>query len=210
MKKEEIKYLAIIFFSILFLWRCTTIKIDDLKLCQEFYELNKNNSLNNLSKLSIEVRNMEFSSDINKYQIKFYFVGIYDTVKRGYIKIPVLELNYAPEKRIDALKRCDEDCKSLLKQEYNFINEQDLPKILEGFTHKVKVDFNNIQLPKQYPYTNVLEVQGEPFYGIIIFKLTDNAFVYYVSNINKFDIKYLPNTAIKLDEYWYYNIEKKR
>ena len=204
---KEVKYSSIILLIILFLLGCKTNEIDKIKLCQEFYELNKNNSMNELSKLGIEARNMEFDSELNKYRIKFYFIGVYDSTKLCYIKVPVLEPNFNKEKRLDALKRCNEDCINLLKTEYNFKNKFDSLKVLEDFTNKIMRVYNNIHLPKQYPYTSVIEVHGKPFFGIIIFKLTKNTLVYYISNTKLFNKGHLPVNSIKLDDYWYYCIE---
>jgi hypothetical protein len=184
---------------------CSSPKDDNMALAKEFYELNKNSSFGELSSLLIESRNTVYDSKNSKYQVMIYTVGVYDSLTRSYIKVPMFPVNAEKDDILKTYVDCDENCKELLRGKYSLVDDQGLLGIYEGYVKEVREMYNNIKLPKEYQYSNVLMVKGNPKLSRLSFKLTNEAEVFFVSKLDPVDTDFLKGVN-KFDEHWYYKI----
>jgi hypothetical protein len=185
---------------------CSNDDIDELKICKEFYNLNKYCSFNRFYNISIEPRTWKYDPKQNIYHPIFTSINIYDSILNDYIKLPFIDSNLVNDKSIMITNKCDEKCINYIKSKFVVNNELDLYKALENVSNTVLDDFNNIKIPSDYPNSSLIAVHGKPFIGLIVFQLFKDAFIYYISDSNTFKLEYLPANYKKFDDYWYYKI----
>ncbi len=195
--KHRYIIIFILFCFLLALSGCTE-NIDETILCNDFYELNKNRSFEELSDLSVVTRGSKYDPGINQYQFLFYVISIYDSIKPGYVSLPIFNSGFDQERRVFALEQCDYDCINILKRKYKIENEHDLLIALEDYSNKIQWAYKGILLPNYSVYASVLESTGEPYFGIISFKLTDKAVVYHVLNKAIFKKKIFTTSIYKI------------
>lgn len=195
----------IIIFIVISMVGCSSPKDDNISLVKEFYELNKNSSFSELSSLIIESRNTVYDSKSSKYQVMIYTVGVYDSLTKSYVKVPMFSADAEEEHILKSFADCDGSCKDLLRSRYNLVSDEGLLDVYKMYVKEVTEAYDSIKLPKGYVYSNVLMVKGNPKSSKLSFKLTNEAEVFFISKPSLVDANFL-NGVNKFDEHWYYKI----
>jgi hypothetical protein len=184
-----------------FLSGCSPPKGNDLDLAKEFVHLNRANSFDQLFGLHIEPRSSEYDSETKKYQLFVYYVSVYDTSKKTYVKIPVFR-DGATENEIEkSFQDCNEDCQMILQKKYGKVESQTPIDVYVSYVNTIRSSYNSIALPDDYGYSNVLRVSGRS--SSISFKLTSEIEVTYLTKVDSIKSQDLTGFT-KLDESWYY------
>jgi hypothetical protein len=188
-------------------------KIDPLKVCSEFYDLNKDvnfSGLLNVQILGIRERS-EFNDSILKYNRIPAVIGINDSISKENIKLPSFSRNADMEERKLFFARCDSSCITYLKNKYN-IHSND--SIFEFYIKEIETIYSNyyqIKVPDDLPYTNIELIGRGNFIKFVLYKNEEkkiNYRCYYVEDplFSNERLKEYFDTLPKFNEHWYYDL----
>lgn len=197
---------------VLILLSCGKPTTDDMSLCKEFWRLNKHSTFVGLHDLFIESRNTVRDSESGIYNVIYTDYSIYDTLLRCYVKFPMVDRNASRDELANAYGECDSVAIRFLKKRFEIIEERELLEEYIELTRMVLLSVDSIKLPNEYPFSNVMAIQGRPRQSIITFKLTTNSLVFFVEDKDVVLTEYweqLTRGAEKFDEHWYCRIESK-
>jgi hypothetical protein len=189
---------------------CSEKRVSPLSLCEQFYELNKNQNFEGLFDVGIggvgRVTN-EYDDQRNKYHLKFNLIAVYDTTLGDYFTIRVFRKNASLVEQDSAFQKISPKSKMLLIRKLGVTDE----KLFDSyvfFVNKIHDKYFSIKTPILYSNENVA-LQGNPSLGKFIeFKLTDNVLVYYVDDFSSLDSFWSKrfNTLKKLGDGWFCEI----
>jgi len=190
-------YNIILLFLIIFWFSsCDQKEFDEMKLCNEFYQLNKNMNFQNLFGVAIGSNrvNSKYDKSSNQYRLIFKDIGVYDYETKGYLTLPIFSSD-ASAAEIDSVYR-KIDSKVLRLIVGSDSSREDAIGVYEMFVRNIMKSYNEIRTPIWFNYENVI-VEGNPSVGaFIIFKLNPNVKVFYLSD------------STSLNNYWYNRFNK--
>lgn len=213
-KISNIKYFA--FIMCLFFVSCKSNdrKLDPLKLCSEFYELNKDLNFNGLFNMQIlGIRDYAAYNDSTpKYERIPVVIEIHDSISKEYIKLPVFSKNAELEEQKLFFARCDSAHTSYLKSKYKIDSNDDVFKFYIKEIESIYSNYSRIKVPDELAYTNIALLGSDNYIEFILYRNDEKRIrysCYFVkdtifSNDKKKDyFKKLP----RFDEHWFYKYE---
>lgn len=210
-KIGNIKYFVFIMCLLFVSCQSNERKLDPLKLCTEFYELNKDlnfDGLFNVQILGIRDHSV-FNDSTLKYSYIPFYIGINDSVSKNNIKLPVFSKNAELEEQKLFFARCDSSHTSYLKSKYKIDLNDDVFKFYIKEVESIYSNYSRIEVPDELPCTNIELLGRDNYIEFVLYENEEKRIrysCYFVkdaifSNDKRKDyFKKLP----KFDEHWYY------
>lgn len=185
-------------------------KIDSLRLCYEFYELNNNLDLNRL--LNVQILGIREYTDYNDSTLKYeripVVIGINDSISKLNIKLPVFRRNAGLEEQKLFFGRCDSLSISYLKNKYKIISDDELFKCYVKEVNCIYFDYFKVKIPSELPCGNIEIVGDGDYVKFVLYENKEeqiNIKCYYVkesSCLNEAEKKFFKG-LIRLGNNWY-------
>ncbi len=192
---------------------CSQNGAHDERLCMRFVELNRGKEFDGLYNVAKGGRRetVIYHDSINKYEYVLNAIDVYDNKSDKYLLLPLFKRDATKAEMESTYKTVSRETKLFLSEKYNLSSET---RLLESYIEYIKMiysELDNIEVPEDCSYINVL-VEGHPRTGkFITFYLSNKCKIYYVANdksLNKYWEKYFKRIN-KIDDNWYYEIINK-
>jgi len=216
----EIKTNRIIYFIFivgLFLVSCepNRQKLDPVKLCYEFYELNKDanfEGLFNVQILGIREHSELFDDSTLKYNRTPAVIIVNDSISKEYIKLPSFSRNADVRERELRFARCDSSCITYLKNKYNIHSSDSIFEFYIQEIESIYLNHYQIRVPDILPYINIESNGNGNYIEFVLYKNEEkkiNYRCYYIKDTissSNDRMKDYFNSLPKFDEHWCYDV----
>ncbi len=187
--------------------------LDPLKLCSDFYELNKDLNFNGL--FNVQVLGIrEYSEYDNKTQ-KFnripVVVGINDSISGKNIKLPVFSKNADVEEQKKFFARCDSFSIVYLMSKYRIDSRNDVLRFYIKEVETIYSNYYQIKVPDELPYANIEVIGCNNYIEFLLYKEEEENIkyrCYYIKDtiFSNERIRDYFNGLQKFNNHWYYDL----
>lgn len=207
--------MRLFFLSMIIFISCNNMpKKDSSKLCTEFYQLNKGKSFDYLFDVTIGTSRVQsiYDENLNKYDLMFKTIGIYDVEAMGYVTVPIFNSRVSESEFDSTFQNFNQQTKDLLSVKLGFGSQKKLFTSYIDFIDRTLEQYYKIETPKWYSGKNVI-VEGNPTLGkFITFTLNDKCNCYYLkdpNSLSQYWFEYFKKLN-KLDSNWFYEAKNSK
>jgi hypothetical protein len=206
------KNFAIVLYSVLFTnVMCCRRTISDKELGYEFYKLNRTNHFDGLYNIMLDSRFDSYYDDKTKQNILLFdHLFVYDRNSNKYLYLPIFQVNSSLVEKKRSFQRCNSETREFLFKELKGTKPELLPVLYNKYIDSLLLMYSTIKTPVFHNNKNV-RIIGNPSLGNFIeFELNNKVSCFYLKDRSGLTTYWAAffNRGRKLDEHWYYNINK--
>ena len=204
------KYYFLILIAVLFS-QCSGKIVDERFLCQEFYNLNKEKSLEFFFDISIDCGRLtaSYNKSTSKADLHINRICIFDSDSNRFMSMPIFQSGDSFSRKDSIFQKISDWNKLYLSKRYGIEEGDSVTIYYQRYVDSFNVYYSSLRMPKSLDYSNIV-FKGNPRLGrFITFTLNKKSKVYYLEDresLTDYWSKRFDNMQ-RLDEKWFYEID---